>query len=59
VPGREAEGTTLQVRYDPSDLSTSFLVNYSDARFEGLIASQSPTLLAAAPAFDLQDSFGK
>jgi hypothetical protein len=55
---RRLPGTTLQVSYDPSNPSTSFLVNYSDARFEGLIASQSPTLLTQAPAFDLQDSLG-
>lgn len=49
-------GSTLQVRYDPSNPNTSFLANYSDAHFLGLVASQSPVRLAQAPASDLRDA---
>jgi hypothetical protein len=56
---RRLPGTPVQVRYDPSDPSKSFLVNYQDARFEGLVASQAASLLADAPAFDLQDAMRK
>lgn len=55
---RRLPGTTLQVRYDPSDPNTSFLANYSDARFGGFVASQNPRFLAKAPPFDLGDAIG-
>jgi hypothetical protein len=49
-------GASIQIRYNPSDPNTSFLLNYSDFRFEGLKATQSPEWLNQAPAFDLQDA---
>lgn len=55
---RRLPGAHLQVRYDPHDPNTSFIVNYTDPRFEGLMASQASTLLANAPAFDLRDAIG-
>lgn len=55
---RRLRGSPLQVRYDPADPNSSFLVNYHDSRFEGLVASQAPTFLTAAPAFDLRDAIG-
>lgn len=55
---RRLPGAHLQVRYDPHDPNTSFLVNYDDPRFEGLAASQDSVLLANAPAFDLRDAIG-
>jgi len=53
---RRLPGTPLQVRYNPSDPNTSFLVNYSDARFGGFVASQNPIFLEKAPTFDLRDA---
>ena len=35
---------------------TSLLVDYKDAHFGGLLASQDPDWLDQAPAFDLQDA---
>ena len=53
---KNLQGCSLQVRYDPSDPTTSLLVDYKDARFGGLLASQDPDWLDQAPAFDLQDA---
>jgi hypothetical protein len=49
-------GASLQIRYSPSDPNLSFLVHYSNSRFEGLTATQSPEWLDQAPSFDLQDA---
>jgi hypothetical protein len=49
-------GASIQIWYNPSDPNTSFLVNYSDFRFEELKATQNPEWLNQAPAFDLQDA---
>ena len=49
-------GASLQIRYSPSDPNLSFLVDYSDPRFEGLTATQSPEWLDQAPSFNLQDA---
>jgi hypothetical protein len=53
---KNLQGRSLQIRYDPSDPTTSLLVDYKDARFGGLLASQDPEWLDQAPAFDLQDA---
>ena len=53
---KNLQGCSLQVRYHPSDPTTSLLVDYKDARFGGLLASQDPDWLDQAPAFDLQDA---
>ena len=53
---KNLQGCSLPVRYDPSDPTTSLLVDYKDARFGGLLASQDPDWLDQAPAFDLQDA---
>lgn len=55
---RRLPGNPVQVRYDPSDPNTSFLVNCHDVLFEGLVASQASTFLAQAPAFDVRDAIG-
>jgi hypothetical protein len=49
-------GATLQIRYDASDPSVSFLLDYDDPRFDGLTATQNPEWLDQSPAFDLQDA---
>ena len=53
---KNLQGRSLQVRYNPSDPSTSLLVDYKDPRFGGLLASQDPDWLDQAPSFDLQDA---
>ena len=49
-------GTTIQIRYDPSDPNISCLVNCYDPRFVGVTVTQNPEWLDQAPAFDLQDA---
>jgi hypothetical protein len=49
-------GSTIQVRYNPSEPDVSFLADYKDRRFEGLKVTQSPQILNRAPSFDLQDA---
>jgi hypothetical protein len=49
-------GGTIQIRYDPTAPSVSFLVNEYDSRFDGLEASQNPDSLKQCPPFDLQDA---
>jgi hypothetical protein len=53
---KELTGASLQVRYDPSNPTSSLLIDYKDFRFAGLRASQDPDWLNQAPAFDLQDA---
>lgn len=53
---KDLAGSSVQVRYDPSNPNTSLLVDYKDFRFAGLSASQDPDWLNQAPAFDLQDA---
>jgi len=53
---KDLAGSSLQVRYDPSNPNTSLLVDCKDFRFAGLRASQDPYWLNQAPAFDLQDT---
>jgi hypothetical protein len=49
-------GGAIQIRYDPTAPSVSFLVNECDSRFDGLRASQDPEWLEQSPPFDLQDA---
>jgi hypothetical protein len=53
---KNLKGSSVQIRYEPSDPDISLLVDYKDSRFEGLMASQDPDWLNQAPAFDLQDA---
>lgn len=50
---RRLKHATLQIRYDPDDPRTSFLVDYFDLRFDGIAAIQNPDFLCQAPTPDL------
>lgn len=49
-------GLVIQIRYDPSDLNTSYLTDTDDSRFEGLHVSQDPQWIEQAPPLDLQEA---
>jgi hypothetical protein len=49
-------GCSIQIRYNPSSPSVSFLVDESDPRFDGLTETQNPDRLGQSPSFDLQDA---
>jgi Protein of unknown function (DUF3592) len=48
-------GASVEVRYDPSDLGVSYLVDIHDSRFEGLTVTQNPKWLSQAPEFHIGD----
>ena len=52
-------GDSIQIRYDPADPDTSFLVDQYDSRFMGRKARQDPEVLESAPEFDLADLIKK
>jgi hypothetical protein len=48
-------GGSVDVRYDPSDLGLSYLVDLHDSRFEGLTVTQNPEWVSQAPEFHIED----
>lgn len=46
---------SIDIRYDPSDLGVSYLVNLQDPRFDGLTVTQNPEQLSQAPEFHIRD----
>ena len=48
-------GSSVDVRYDPSDLGLSYLVDLHDSRFEGLTVTQNPERVSQAPEFHIED----
>ena len=49
-------GGALDVRFNPSDPSVSYLVDLCDTRFGGLTATQNPEWLDQAPPFSIGDA---
>jgi hypothetical protein len=48
-------GGSVEIRYDPSDVGLSYLVDLHDSRFEGLTVTQNPESLSQAPEFHIGD----
>lgn len=46
-------GVSVDIRYDPSDVGLSYLVDLDDLRFEGLTVTQNPEWLSQAPEFHI------
>jgi hypothetical protein len=51
-------GKSIQIRYDPTDLGSSFLASDFNPLFKGLSADQDPDLLRQGLPFDIKSTFG-